>query len=81
MNSIANKTQRTLFAAAAAVVSFACVFVTANGLPTSCAFAAWYLSELGFTLMQSFSRFPRLLHRNLHHLKWRFRVLFNAPMR
>jgi hypothetical protein len=29
-----------------------------NGLPTSCAVAASYLSELGFTLTQSFSHFP-----------------------
>jgi hypothetical protein len=29
-----------------------------NGLPTSCAVATSYLSELGFTLTQSFSHFP-----------------------
>jgi len=29
-----------------------------NGLPTSCAVAASYLSALGFTLTQSFSHFP-----------------------
>ena len=29
-----------------------------SGLPTSCAVAASYLSELGFTLTQSFSHFP-----------------------
>ena len=29
-----------------------------NGLPTSCAVVASYLSELGFTLTQSFSHFP-----------------------
>jgi hypothetical protein len=29
-----------------------------SGLPTSCAVAASYLSELGLTLTQSFSHFP-----------------------